>query len=105
VVDDSSVLTPPTGPPLTMPTPTPEPLFPPLPDNGGQQEVSSGSRIPGPNLVATVTAVLAGAVETAAFPLLLLLVVILFLIIQDRIDRRDPKLALAPIRSEALTFH
>lgn len=31
------------------------------------------------------------------FPLLLLLLVIAFLIIQDRIDRSDPKLSLAPV--------
>lgn len=104
MVDDGPVPAPPVfGPPLTMPTPSPEPLFPPLPDNG-TGEVPSASRIPGPALTATVTKLLADAVETAAFPLLLLLIVLLFLTIQDRIDRRDPKLALAPIRSEALTF-
>ena len=35
--------------------------------------------------------------EASAFPLLLLLLVLVFLIVQDRIDRRDPKLALAPV--------
>jgi hypothetical protein len=32
-------------------------------------------------------------------PLLLLLLVLLFLAMQDRIDRNDPKLALAPVHS------
>jgi hypothetical protein len=38
--------------------------------------------------------------EASAFPLLLLLLVLAFLIVQDRIDRRDPKLALAPVYPE-----
>ena len=37
------------------------------------------------------------ASKKAAFPLVLLLVVGLFLVLQDRIDRKDPKLALAPV--------
>jgi hypothetical protein len=39
-------------------------------------------------------------VRKVAFPFLLLLVVVAFLMIQDRIDRRDPKLALAPVYPE-----
>jgi len=38
--------------------------------------------------------------ERSAFPLLLLVLVALFLLVQDHIDRRDPKLALAPLRAE-----
>jgi hypothetical protein len=42
--------------------------------------------------------VVAGAVsKKAAFPALLLLCVVLFLLVQDQIDRRDPKLAQAPV--------
>ncbi len=36
-------------------------------------------------------------VEKSAFPFLLIVIVLLFLLVQDRIDRRDPKLALAPV--------
>jgi hypothetical protein len=36
----------------------------------------------------------------AAFPLLLLLLIAGFLIAQHRIDRKDPKLALAPVHRE-----
>ena len=43
--------------------------------------------------------------EKAVFPVLLLLVMAAFLGIQNRIDRADPKLAAAPIRSEPLTFN
>ena len=38
--------------------------------------------------------------QRATFPLLLLLIVALFFWIQNRIDRKDPKLALAPINDE-----
>ena len=34
------------------------------------------------------------------FPLLMLLLAALFLVVQDRIDRREPKLALAPVHAE-----
>jgi hypothetical protein len=40
-------------------------------------------------------------VEKPVFPLALLALVLLFLVIQDVIDRRDPKLALAPVYAEA----
>jgi Tol biopolymer transport system component len=38
------------------------------------------------------------------FPLLLLLLVVLFLVIQNRIDRSDPKLALAPVFEQHVSF-
>ena len=38
-----------------------------------------------------------GLAQTGGFPLLLLLLAFLFLALQDRIDRNDPKLALAPV--------
>ncbi len=38
--------------------------------------------------------------ERAAFPLVLLLVIGIFLAAQHRIDQRDPKLALAPVHAE-----
>jgi len=38
--------------------------------------------------------------ERAIFPLALLVIAGLFLLIQDRIDRRDPKLARAPLRAD-----
>jgi hypothetical protein len=42
--------------------------------------------------------------KTVAFPLALILLVLGFLLIQGRIDRKEPKLVLAPIGSEYLTF-
>jgi len=38
------------------------------------------------------------------FPIILVLIVALFPAVQDRIDRNDPKLAQAPVRSEPLDF-
>jgi hypothetical protein len=45
-----------------------------------------------------------GTVKELGFPLVLALIVIMFLMIQDRLDRRDPKLALAPITPDVSSF-
>jgi hypothetical protein len=54
-----------------------------------------------------VRAVVAGVVKAVTdgrdhgtFPLALLAIVIFFLIVQNRIDRRDPKLALAAVSAD-----
>jgi hypothetical protein len=47
-------------------------------------------------VVAAVKAILRNADKTV-FPAILLVIVALFLVVQDRIDRSDPKLALAPL--------
>ncbi|MDP8975474.1 MAG: hypothetical protein M3N28_03750, partial [Actinomycetota bacterium] len=52
----------------------------------------------------TALEILAEVAGKTAFPMILVLIVVLFLAIQDRIDRNDPKLALAPVRSEPLDF-
>jgi hypothetical protein len=59
-----------------------------------------------PGIVAEIGRVAAEAAEQVAFPLALALMVGAFLMVQNRIDRRDPKLALAPIDAnhETLTF-
>jgi len=59
-----------------------------------------------PGLIAEIGRVAAAAAEQVAFPLALALMVGAFLMVQNRIDRRDPKLALAPIDTdhETLTF-
>ncbi|HVU72501.1 MAG TPA: Ig-like domain repeat protein [Mycobacteriales bacterium] len=48
----------------------------------------------------TVQNLIKEAPTRAALPVALLLVVALFLLVQDRLDRSDPKLALAPVRSD-----
>jgi diguanylate cyclase (GGDEF)-like protein len=54
-----------------------------------------------PRLVTTAL----GVADHGGFPLLLLAVVVLFLLLQDHVDRRDPKLAAAPLRpDEPLDF-
>ena len=44
------------------------------------------------------------AAKELAFPLALALIVLLFVAVQNRIDRKDPKLALAPITPDLLRF-
>jgi hypothetical protein len=47
------------------------------------------------------------AIQTAkvlSFPLALALIVLLFVAVQNRIDRKDPKLALAPVAPDLLRF-
>ncbi|HEX2196357.1 MAG TPA: hypothetical protein VHJ76_05465 [Actinomycetota bacterium] len=73
-------------------------------------DVTGGSRVEPPEhdegrpsvLAATIAklARTAGeAVKTFAFPLSLTILVLIFLLIQGEIDRRDPKLAFAPVDS------
>jgi hypothetical protein len=50
-------------------------------------------------LVKAISKLVAPVVERTAFPLILLIVAGLFLLVQDRIDRRDPKLARAPLHA------
>lgn len=48
-----------------------------------------------------------GAIQVAkalAFPLALAVIVLLFVAVQNRIDRKDPKLALAPVAPDLLRF-
>lgn len=45
------------------------------------------------------------AVKTFAFPLSLTILVLLFLLVQGEIDRRDPKLAFAPVDSSKDMVH
>jgi hypothetical protein len=44
------------------------------------------------------------AAKALAFPLALALIVLLFVAVQNRIDRKDPKLALAPVAPDVLRF-
>jgi hypothetical protein len=46
----------------------------------------------------------AEVIRRFAFPLLLSALVALFLLLQGRVDRRDPKLSLAPLEEETLLF-
>lgn len=46
----------------------------------------------------------ANAIHALAFPLALAVVVVAFLLVQGRLDRRDPKLALAPVGPDVIGF-
>jgi hypothetical protein len=52
------------------------------------------------SLLGRTASVVAGATRQAAFPGLMLVLALLFLLVQDRIDRHDPKLALAPVHAD-----
>ena len=52
------------------------------------------------SVITQIGRVAAEAVRQAAFPIALILMVAAFLMVQNRIDRKDPKLALAPMDSE-----
>ena len=52
------------------------------------------------SLVTQIGRIATEAARQAAFPLALALLVIAFLMVQNRLDRKDPKLALAPVDSE-----
>jgi hypothetical protein len=53
----------------------------------------------GPGLVDAISKLVMPVVQRTAFRLILLIVAGLFLLVQDRIDRRDPKLAHAPLHA------
>ena len=76
----------------------------------GDQSGGIHARLPGADTVhafidslpldPTLRAVLTSMSDSGGFPLLLLVLLLLFIATQDRLDRRDPKLALAPLRRE-----
>ena len=55
-------------------------------------------------LAQRLAAVGAGAIKSLAVVLALLIAVGGFVLIQDRLDKKDPRLALAPMRSEVVRF-
>jgi hypothetical protein len=62
---------------------------------------TAGSALPcTPATAARVSDLVAGIARFSALPLLLLFLVLLFLAVQDRLDRKDPKLAQAPLYGE-----
>jgi hypothetical protein len=61
--------------------------------------------VPGTDVPNAIKNVLGGTITKPQLPLALLVIVLLFLLVQNRIDRRDPKLAVAPASAEPeLTF-
>lgn len=62
--------------------------------------VSDEVAAPRPDVIQQIGRVFAEAAEQAAFPAVLTALVIGFLMLQSRIDRRDPKLAMAPVDAE-----
>jgi hypothetical protein len=58
----------------------------------------------GPSLFGRIGGAVAETARQVAFPLALALLVVAFLMVQNRLDRRDPKLAEAPIAPDVLRF-
>jgi hypothetical protein len=72
----------------------------PKPD-GGRPGVAANDHRTGedPGFLGKLRRAVGEAAERAAFPLLLLLAMAIFVLLQNRLDKRDPKLALAPIHT------
>ena len=83
----------PVAPPNTVPAPAPTARTRVTRENASTPNNDS--------VLDVIVAVATEAAKKGAFPTGLVLLVIAFLIIQDRIDRKDPKLALAPVYAEA----
>jgi hypothetical protein len=60
--------------------------------------------IPQPGLFERFRSLVIQRPELLAFPLALAVIVLLFVAVQNRIDRKDPKLALAPVAPDLLRF-
>jgi hypothetical protein len=61
--------------------------------------------LPGTDVPKAIKNVLGQTITKPQLPLALFIIVLLFLLVQNRIDRRDPKLAAAPVNAEPeLTF-
>jgi hypothetical protein len=76
------------------PDPEPQPSSAPAAEAGPAPEEGRGGF---DRFLRSVREVLANVLSQPGFPLSLLLLVLVFLLVQNRIDRRDPKLALAPV--------
>lgn len=72
------------------------------PDGSGSDTADDGSIAAS---IAQLAQTAGEAVKTFAFPLSLTVLVLIFLLIQGEIDRRDPKLAFAPVDSSKDMVH
>jgi hypothetical protein len=72
------------------------------PEQTGSRPLFSPRLPPVGDVPTVIGQVAVKSLEKPQFPLLLLVVVALFLLIQNRIDRKDPKLASAPVESEPM---
>jgi len=76
-----------------------------LPGTGAQVTQAVGAASLGiPDVREAMGLVFDNAVKALAFPLALALAVAAFLLVQSRLDRREPKLALAPVGPDVVGF-
>ncbi len=112
---EPTLASPPSGSPAATPRParTPHAVVPGSPARPPRGRTTATVPLTGPvrtppvatprppgNLLEEIAGVTAQVVQRAAFPVFLLLLVLFYLAAQDRIDRRDPKLALAPLHAD-----
>jgi hypothetical protein len=71
----------------------------PAPKPAPEIKVPAPSERTVPNRIAELARLAAETAKTFAFPLLLAILVIVFLLVQHWIDKKDPKLAMAPVHS------
>jgi hypothetical protein len=90
------------GGPTTMAVPTLLPTA--LTGATVDGQAPTGGRRGGHGVLGHFGDVIASAARQVAFPFALTLIVVTFLLIQNRLDRRDPKLAFAPIGPDVLPF-
>jgi hypothetical protein len=70
-------------------------------DSGGGQGTGAGGGAAAPRgITERFLLTAAGLAQHSGFPVLLLVGVFLFIALQNRLDSKDPKLALAPIHRE-----
>jgi len=79
------------------------PVIGPVPATISSTPVVS-RKIPRGGLFDRIGSLAIQAAKELAFPLALAVIVLLFVAVQNRIDRKDPKLALAPITPDLLRF-
>ncbi len=88
--------------------PAPAPVAPVEPDTfgfGAARQIVGAAVSEAVDQVATVVkpAAVATVATTFGFPFALMIAVLLFLLVQSRLDRRDPKLRAAPLRATETT--
>jgi hypothetical protein len=66
----------------------------------GSGAAPSQNPSPGPGIDTQLAKLATAAVKRGAIPVALIVIVVAFLLVQDRLDRNDPKLALAPVHPE-----
>ena len=100
-MDDDVVRGSGTRPAASLPSSSPQEV---APDAQPEKKASANpllpAQLPAGDVPEVLRDVVTGTISRPTLPLALLAIVVLFLLAQNRIDRRDPKLASAPVEAE-----